>query len=121
MGMIATSDVALAWRCGTCAHSTCRGTITKPPPTPSSPPSRPPANPIAAKRARLAIRWSRRGLGLVHHHRVVAKLNVGRGCPARLLRLLLLFRLAALLVPSFTHGDQFLSPGPVRARTIRRR
>src|SRR2546427_495252 len=49
IGMIATSEFALANRCGTPAHSTCSGTSTKPPPTPKRPPSRPPRKPIAAK------------------------------------------------------------------------
>src|SRR5437660_380785 len=70
IGMMATSELALAYRCGTCAHSTCSGTSTKPPPTPSSPPSIPPRKPIARKtawrRVRSIIPWfwvaSRAGL-----------------------------------------------------------
>src|SRR5215467_9515912 len=101
IGMIATSEFALALRCGVSVQRTCSGTRTKPPPTPRSPPSKPPRNPIVEK----TTRRSRCRFGLARDHGVVPELDVRRHCDAGLLRLFLLLGLAALFVASLSHGD----------------
>src|SRR5690349_18352241 len=130
MGMMATSELALALRWGVSVHSTWSGTRTKPPPTPSRPPSSPPKKPITGKTTpgRLITRpreiqaappisgWATAGgllgraarrFGRAGDHGVMPELHVRRHRRAGLLGLLFLFDFASLLVASFSHADQF--------------
>src|SRR5213592_1198650 len=91
IGMMATSELALALRSGVSVQNTCRGTNTKPPPTPSRPPRR---RRRGGGGDRLFGRAGR-GLGRARHHRVVPELRVRGHLGAGLLRLLLLFGLAS--------------------------
>src|SRR5260370_37982872 len=73
IGRIAASDVPVA-RCWLrFAQITCSGTMTKPPPTPSSPPAKPPMAPIAASmrgsdRSCESISGSRKSADVQLHH-----------------------------------------------------
>src|SRR5229473_1367115 len=73
MGRMAANDVPVARLWLRFAQITCSGTMTKPPPTPSSPPAKPPIAPIAASmrgsdRSCASISGSREPTDVQLHH-----------------------------------------------------
>src|SRR5258706_2258157 len=78
MGRIAASEVPVA-RCWVrLAQMTCNGTMTKPPPTPSSPPARPPMAPMAASillsvRSGVSINDSRKAADVEAHDLLIVQ------------------------------------------------